>query len=232
MIVTVVGLAFEARIVARAGMPVICGGDGNTLAAALDKAVLRGCTGLVSFGVAGGLSPDVRPGTCVVASAVLWGSRRHATDTAWSRSLIQAIPDAVHGTILGVSSAVAHTDEKQSLYRATGALAVDMESHIVAEAAAAHGLPMIAIRAVTDPAERAVPRAALAAVRANGTVDFVALMRALARRPREIPALLRTALDAGAARTALEQGRQALGVISARPAPIAVELAEQQACAI
>jgi len=46
---------------------------------------------------------------------------------------------------------------KRALYLKTGALAVDMESHIVAGVAAAHGLPVAAIRVITDPALRAVP---------------------------------------------------------------------------
>jgi len=53
MIVTVVGLAFEARIAARAGMRAVCGGDGRNLATSLNHAVMRGCSGLISFGVVG-----------------------------------------------------------------------------------------------------------------------------------------------------------------------------------
>ena len=59
--------------------------------------------------------------------------------------------------------------EKRALYLETGALAVDMESHIVARIGAARGLPVAAIRVITDPARRALPQAALAAVRPNGT---------------------------------------------------------------
>jgi len=39
----------------------------------------------------------------------------------------------------------------------TGAIAVDMESHVVAAVGAAHGLPVAAMRVVTDPAERTLP---------------------------------------------------------------------------
>src|SRR5689334_13319362 len=115
MIVTVVGLAFEARIAARTGMPVLCG-NAPTLAAALDRAILKGCSGLISFGVAGGLAPELRPGTCVVASDILCGSARYTTDATWSRTLLETIPDAVHGTIVGVPEAVAHPDAKRSLF--------------------------------------------------------------------------------------------------------------------
>ena len=43
------------------------------------------------------------------------------------------------------------------LHQKTGAVAVDMESHIVAGVAGKHAIPMAAIRVVTDPAVRACP---------------------------------------------------------------------------
>ena len=194
---------------------------------------MKGCQGLISFGVAGGLSPELRPGACVIASEVLSGTARYATDAAWSRSLLQAIPNAVQGTILGVpGGAVAQTEEKRALFLGTGAVAVDTKSHVVASVAATHGLPMIAIRVVTDPAERALPQSALAAVRADGTINIAALMRALVRRPYELPALVRTALDAGAARATLKYGRQVLGAVPVRPSAVEIELVEQQACPV
>jgi hypothetical protein len=104
---------------------------------------------------------------------------------------------AVHGAIVGVSSRiVAHPDAKRALRARTGALAVDNESHVVASAAAARGLPMAAVRVIMDPVTRELPASALAAVRANGTIDLAAVIRSLAREPSDLPMLLRTTLDA------------------------------------
>jgi adenosylhomocysteine nucleosidase len=210
-VIVVVGLAFEARIAAGPGVQVICSGDGRNLAAMITHAIADDCRGLISFGVAGGLAPDLQPGTCVVGSAILSGTTRMPTDTVWSQKLLTAIPDAVHGLLVGVSAPIAHTAAKRALYDKTGALAVDMESHIVAGVAAAHGLPVAAIRVITDPAVRALPEAAVAAMRPNGTTDIIAMIRSVIRRPQELPALLRTALDARAARATLMRGRQVLG---------------------
>ena len=66
--------------------------------------------------------------------------------------------------MLGASDIIATEDDKARAWRDTGALAVDMESHVVAHVAARHRLPMVAIRVVTDPAERALPPSALAGV--------------------------------------------------------------------
>jgi adenosylhomocysteine nucleosidase len=208
-ITAVVGLAFEARIAAGPGIRVICSGNGRNLPALLAK--LKDCRGLISFGVAGGLSPDLRPGTCVVGSAIVSGTKRFVTHRGWSQYVLQAIPTAVHGEIAGVSAPIVHPDAKRALHLDTGAIAVDMESHIIASAAAERGLPMTALRVITDPAHRALPKTALAAMRQNGTIDIISVIRSVVRHPSELPALLRITRDAAAARTALRHGRRVLG---------------------
>jgi adenosylhomocysteine nucleosidase len=215
--IIVVGLAFEARIAAGPGVHVICSGDGRNLAAKLTAAIaeartlVRGCPGIISFGVAGGLAPNLSPGTCVVGSAVLSGSKSMPTSREWSRKLLQTIPDAVSGMLVGVPAPIANPDEKRALYLKTGAIAVDMESHIVAAVAHDHDVPVAAIRVITDPAKRALPRSAVAAMRPNGTTNIGAMLRSVLSRPRELPALLQTALDARAARATLVRGRHLLG---------------------
>jgi adenosylhomocysteine nucleosidase len=212
-LIVVVGLAFEARIAAGPGVRVICSGDGRTLAERLEDAISEfagGCPGIVSFGVAGGLAPTLRPGTCIIATAIVSGAQHMPTDVAWSKRFMQIIPDAVAGTLLGVPAPVAHPDEKRALHLQTGAIAVDMESHIVAAIGARNGVPVAAVRVITDPAKRALPPSAVAAMRANGTTDIGAMIRSVLSSPREIPALIRTALDARAARATLKRGRKLL----------------------
>jgi len=88
-----------------------------------------------------------------------------------------------------------------------------MESHVVATVGAAHGLPVAAMRVITDPAERALPASAVAAMRPNGTTNTIAMIRSVLTRPREIPALFQTALDALVARATLVRGRHLLGPV-------------------
>ncbi len=209
--IVVVGLAFEARIAAGPGSQIICGGDGRNLAETISRAIAGGCRGLLSFGVAGGLDPALAPGTCVIGSAVLAGQQRMAMDHRWSQRLLQTIPDPVHGALLGVPAPVATPEAKRALYLRTGAVAVDMESHIVAKIAAAHGVPMAAIRVITDPAVRAIPMAGLVAMRPNGTIDVGAVLCSLMKKPRDLAGLMRLALDARAARATLRRGRKLLG---------------------
>ena len=209
--IVVVGMAFEARIAAQLGVPVICGGDGKSLAASLTHAMAAGCSGLISFGVAGGLSPSLRPGACVIGSCVIDDDIACTTDARWAQRLGRLIPGSVHGAILGVREPVAHAAEKRRLHERTGALAVDMESHVVARAAGRHRVPFAAIRVVVDPVGRTIPRSALAGARADGTIDPIAVMRSLARCPRDLFGLIRMSLDTRAARATLVRGRDLLG---------------------
>jgi hypothetical protein len=113
--------------------------------------------------------------------------------------------------LLGVRAVVANPADKRALFLSTGAIAVDMESHVVARTAAAHGLPMAAIRVITDPAKRAIPSTALAAMRPDGTIDVLAVLRSLMKKPRDLGGLMRSALDARAACATLRHGRKLLG---------------------
>jgi adenosylhomocysteine nucleosidase len=112
---------------------------------------------------------------------------------------------------VGVTAPLSDPRDKRALHLNTGAIAVDMESHVVATVGARHGLPVAAMRVITDPAERALPASAVAAMRPNGTTNIGAMIRAMLMRPREIPALFQTAFDALAARATLVRGRRLLG---------------------
>jgi hopanoid-associated phosphorylase len=233
--IVVVGMAFEARIAAGLGVPVICGGDGRNLATSLARAMAAGCGGLISFGVAGGLAPDLKPGTCVIGSAILDDEGQQETDARWASRLLKIIPDAVHGPIVGVREPIAHASAKRDLHKQTGAIAVDMESQVVARAAARHGVPLAAIRVVVDPVERTIPRSALAGARPDGTIDPLAVMRSLIRYPRDLAGLIRMSIDARAARATLVRGSALLGPglglldVAARRPAIALALEAAQA---
>ena len=124
---------------------------------------------------------------------------------------MKIIPDAVHGPIVGVREPIASASDKHDLHRQTGAIAVDMESQVVARAAELHGVPLAAIRVVVDPVERTIPRSALAGARPDGTIDPLAVMRSLLRYPRDLAGLIRLSLDTRAARATLVRGRDRLG---------------------
>jgi len=201
--IVVVGLAFEARIAASAGLQVICAGTARNLEPKLRQAAGIGCRGLISFGVAGGLRPDLLAGTCIVASTIVAGRTRFATDARWSRKLLHGIPGAVAGVLAGAHTPVASSADKRVLHHETDADAVDTESHIVAGAAAEHGLPMTAVRVICDPAARSLPELVIRSVRADGSTDVRALLRSIVREPQHLGTIMRVAIEARAARATL-----------------------------
>ena len=211
IVVAAVGLDFEARIAAGPGVTVL-GRGGEGLLASVAAAIQRGCRGIVSFGIAGGLAQHLRPGDYVVASHVIDVSG-HVWPTCpqGPARLHTARPGAIHAPIAGAEGPGAPPAVKRLLHRKTGAAVVDMESHLAARLAARHGVAFVALRVVCDPAHRALPSAALAGMRDDGKTDGLAVLRGIAGRPSALPGVLRTAIDAAAARSSLQQGRRLVG---------------------
>lgn len=197
----VVGFAAEARIARRSGWPVGIGGATSAGAAAVARDLARaGATGLISFGLAGGLDPGPRAGTLVVANAVV-----AADQTVWPTdpALSARFGGQTGHLCLGLDRAVAPAAEKRRLFQETGAALVDMESAAVAAVAAEQGLPFAVVRAICDPADQDLPPAALVSLDPRGHIAVWALTRSLIRQPGQIGALLVLARQAGAARRAL-----------------------------
>ncbi len=211
IVIAFVGMTFEARIAAGPGVVVFSRDSRDALALAAQSAARHGYRGIISFGVAGGLETSLRPGDWVVASAILQSQGARPTDATWSRNLLNAIGNAHYAPIVGVDLPVADPAEKRKLHRTTGAAAADMESHVVAELAAAHGLAFAALRVIVDPAERTIPRAALAGMGAGARADGAAVLRDLISRPSQLPSLMRVSLDAFVACSEMVRVRRLLG---------------------
>jgi adenosylhomocysteine nucleosidase len=195
-----VGFAAEARIARLLGWPVAIGGgtsDGADLAAR--NLIAAGAKALISFGLAAGLDPAIRPGTIIVAESVLSHGRRWLTDP----SLNARLGGATGHICLGLDGIVAAPDDKLRLGRETGAAMGDIESAAVAAVAVAAKLPFAVLRAVCDPVERALPAAALIALDPSGRIAALRLARSIVSRPAQIGALIVLARDAMLARRAL-----------------------------
>lgn len=225
MLLVACGLAREAAIIARPGVTVVAGGgDGARLERDLEAAI-GGATAVLSCGVAGALDPRLRAGDVVVGDLAPYpfpgegrgpasdcsqpgsGLRRGSEFIGW---VAHHLPDAHRGTIAGVDAIIASAAEKAALHAATGALAVDMESHIAARVAKRHGLPFAILRTISDTADHALPPAALVGMRPDGGIALGAILASLARHPGQFPALIRTGRDAGAAFAALGRAMNAL----------------------
>ncbi|MBP2314816.1 nucleoside phosphorylase [Azospirillum soli] len=211
------GMAVEARLARRTGLPVACAGaDAEAAAEALLDA---GTVGIVSFGVAGGLAPDLRPGTLVLATAVVGDGVSYGTDPVWRSRLAGAFPQARSGAVAGATRPVVAVSEKTDLHTRTGALAVDMESLAVARVCHRRGRPFAVLRAVADPAGRALPPLALSGLDGQGRIAPAAVLARLAGEPRQVAGLCRLGLDFGWALLALHAAAGAFpgGVLGLDP---------------
>jgi adenosylhomocysteine nucleosidase len=206
----ITGSRAEARCLRGLGVAVACSGARPAQARAeTARLIARGAEGLVSFGLAGGLAPPAASGDLVLADAVvLPEGARITTDSAWRQHLIAALRAAGRphlAAVAGSDRLLTTVAAKRALFEATGALAVDMESHVVATAAAAAGRPFVVIRAIADRHDQALPGAAAVALGPSGEVRLRALTRALLERPGDLPALLRLAGQSGRALAVLRR---------------------------
>ncbi|KQW18478.1 phosphorylase [Afipia sp. Root123D2] len=199
-VLIVTGLKQEAQIAAGPGLTVVCSSSNpiqlRELMTTFDPSSVRG---IVSFGVAGGLDPALRSGDIMIATEVVAAEERWLTVAGLSDKLV-AVPQLgrhriVSGVLAGVEEVVLGQVGKAALRATTGAAAVDMESHIAARYAARHDLPFAAVRVISDPAHRALPELAAAALKPDGNIDLWKVMRGIARKPSDIRALVSSGRD-------------------------------------
>lgn len=210
----VVGLAVEARIARPLGaMLAVGGGTSEGAEAAAESLAAGGVTALVSFGLAGGLDPRLKPGDCVVPRVVRAVGQNWCTDPALSELLGGVTVDV----LLGESRVAATAETKRRLWRTTGAAAVDLESGAVAQAAERHGIAFAVLRVICDPADLSLPSASLAMLDARGKLHISRVLAALARHPLQMWVLVALGRDAALARRALAERARAIGALGPSP---------------
>lgn len=209
-VLVVTGVAREAKIAAGPGIATVCsGGAPARLRHILAHDDLGEIDAVVSFGIAGGLNPALMPGHIVVADAVVSHIHRWQTDDALTDAILGALhrhdgARLLRASVIGVDEALVDAVSKSASRARTGAAVVDMESHIAAEYAEAHGLPLAVIRAVCDPASRGLPPLVNQALKPDGKIDFRGVLTSLRREPGQIGDLIRLARDSRSAFRALE----------------------------
>lgn len=139
---------------------------------------------LISAGFSGALHDDLRVGDLVLGTEVVAESGKR-----WS----PVTPESIvcrRGALLTAGRFVTRPEEKRALAERHGALAVDMESAVVAEMCGRHGVPFCCLRVISDDVHTPLSRH-LDGIIVNGRVSSWALLRAMARSPRVIGDLWR-----------------------------------------
>lgn len=197
-------------------------GPGPERAAQAARAAIEaGARALVSWGLAGGLEPEVVPGTVVVPEHVVTENGPAAVaDSAWQAALAAALePDfAVSaGALLSTEHVLATPREKVRAALATGAVAVDLESAAIGLAAARAGLPFVAVRVVADGVADRLPTRVESWVADSGAQRVGSVVLA-ALSPASWSPLIRLAQRYRVAHAVLEAlAEQLVPVVFARP---------------
>ena len=200
----ITGTRREAGTLLHSGVEVLAiGGQSRDL-----ERLSQGASGIVSFGMAGALSPDLRIGDWVIGESV-GGAVEAACDARWRAALARALPQARCGAIHADGRLIADPAEKAALHR-HGAIAADMESHIVAQAAADAGIPFAVLRCISDEAGHALPPAIAVAMRPDGRLALASIFKSIVRNPAQLPEISRTMLHFMRAFAALRQGARAV----------------------
>ena len=203
--IVIVALKAEARTLRRRrDLHILVSGPGPDAAQRTVTTALRASpSAIISWGVAGALHPDLRPGT------VLWPQRVVTED---GRTFLAAAQRGSATCLVSVSAPVCTPEERQALAERFDASSVDMESATIAAACHAAGVPFLCVRAIADASDLRLPVWIAAAMGADGRAALTPVLRNLLRRPQDLPALLRAGLGFRRALAGLERSATELRV--------------------
>src|SRR5579884_3175667 len=125
----------------------VCGGIGAEAGRRAAEAVLSLYTpaSIISVGFAGGLESKVKIGDLIVPRMIVDSSDGSRTEAPIGKTTLVSF------------GGIANPDQKAKLAKAYGAQAVDMEAAAVARSAAIHGVPFMAVKAISDELDSDLP---------------------------------------------------------------------------
>lgn len=207
MLGVICGLKSEAKIADRMPNVIVgCTAAQTGRAAELAKfLILRGAKRLISFGLAGGVGPDLLPGDLIFGATVMSQKDAWEADSLWIRKMINIMPGALSVPLWGSDTIVTTTADKQRIYTRTACLATDMESHEIARVAHEAKIPFNVIRAIVDPYDMDLPPAALTPLTDEGRVNLKAVYKSVVNQPSQLIDLLRLGHNSARATSALKR---------------------------
>lgn len=174
-------------------------GEGRQCAAEAMRCALAACSprAVVSTGLCGALDPALKAGDIFAPDEVVdeAGQRYNALPPPSRRAVAR-------GALISLDRVAATAREKAEL-RNSGARVVEMEAGAVAGAAQARGIPFYCIRVVSDAAGVDLPVDFNRFRTAAGSIDAGRVARKAAVTPRIWLPMVRLAIDAARATTAL-----------------------------
>ena len=212
------GLAAEAKIARAAGFSVVVGAGDRSRTTTLVESAVRQANCLISFGISGALAPELRTGNVIISTNVLASDKRWWAEQQFRHRIADFARGigALEGPVLGAQAILATAAQKSRAWNETRAVAVDLESDIVARIATSAGIPFVVLRSIADAAYRELPPAALIPLSEDGTPRLAGVFASVLRQPRQLASLVGLAREVRTAQLALAGPARALhGVLAA-----------------
>ncbi len=157
--------------------------------------VKHGATALLSWGCAGALVNELKPGDLLIPKSIY--SEDHGTlhpHKTWRKRLTDQLTGTLQwheGILVESSRILTNIEEKQAMAKAFNAIAVDMESAAIGRVAEAADVPFMVIRSIADTANEGLPSCIAEAMNSRGNIRMQHLLSALIRQPGLWPQLFR-----------------------------------------
>lgn len=152
--------------------------------AAFEAQVPSTVTGILSFGLCGGLVPGLPVGGVALANVLIDGKTIYRPNGLWTGRLAQALgvkPVPYFST--GEFDLADTPDQRAELHTLYGASAIDDESGPMAQFAQRRGIPFAILRVVSDAYNDTVPLAARHAINPDGSSNVGSIIAWLEAHP-------------------------------------------------
>jgi hypothetical protein len=210
-IILATGFTREVRTIPGPGIVAIAGGGvAARLEEKLDAAARAGAAGIVSYGLTGALAEGLKIGDWIVGSRIR-GAVEHECHIGWRDALAARLPGSRVGVFFADGRMIDTIAEKRALGVRHDALAVDMESHVAARVAQAHGLPLAIVRIVSDEVGHLLPHAITVSMRPDGGFDRARMRASLAAAPEQMRDVVQTMAQFAIGFRGLRAGARKLG---------------------
>ena len=156
----------------------------------VNKLIQLNINALISWGTAGAIDSRLKPGDLVLADNIKGNDNSFIVSSEWLNRLNAYFKQQdfkTHiGTIVSINQMCNSVTEKTALAKQTDAIAVDMESAVVAEMSKQHGLNFIAVRAIADEINDTIPAVVMEHTNNLAEPVFPGFLLSCLQQPKQI----------------------------------------------
>ena len=171
--------------------------------------VEQGVGALLSWGCAAGLVSNLKPGNLLLPERIHSGNGIvFKVDGGWHNRLYELLSGKIHihkGSLLEHDQLITDPEDKKLLYKASQAIAADMESATIAKVAQNNKLTFLAVKAIADTSNRRIPQCVLNSLDPRGQVRRRVLIKNAMLHPCDWIALVQLGQQFKAANKTLKQ---------------------------